>query len=567
MCFGMLNLSFSAHAPCPIFMNSWFDSWTTLKKKSQWLVISMLLSTLTISNSTQAAQKIYVSYSAFERSISIKGLEDYAKRGVIDEDLAGYKKYLKRIQPQQLQQALLSPIKINPVAISQFLYTPQGEFLLRRLGEVIKTETRQPQAGLYALRSSLILASAEHGGLTLSNVLRLYPSSSIYIDLERAMRMATELENLVNETTKAIAKVSQESYTEAAAIQQPLSFSQLPDLSHKGKFASQKQTLKLFDTVRGRFLLTDIYLPYNRNRAPVIVISHGLGSDSTNFEYLATHLSSYGFAVIVPNHPGSDSQQFQSVLNGSDSDLAKPDEFYNRPLDVKYILDVMEAQNKSNSQFRGRLNLQQIGVFGQSFGGYTALALAGAKINFEQLKKDCKPELLKNTWNASLLLQCRVLELHNKHQDVNLQDNRVKAVIAVNPLTSSILGEAGLSQIHTPVMIVASSQDTIAPALYEQIRPFHWIANSQKYLVVLSGGTHFSVIGTSKGNTRQLPLPSNVVGNALGQARRYMNVLSLPFFEAYVVGNSRYTSYLNAAYAKAISHQSLGLSLVRSFDE
>src|SRR5579883_20295 len=164
MCFGMLNLLFSAHAPCPIFMNSWFDSWTsTFKKKSQWLVISMLLSTLTISNSTQAAQKIYVSYSAFERSISIKGLEDYAKRGVIDEDLAGYKKYLKRIQPQQLQQALLSPIKINPVAISQFLYTPQGEFLLRRLGDVIKTETRQPQAGLYALRSSLILASAEHG--------------------------------------------------------------------------------------------------------------------------------------------------------------------------------------------------------------------------------------------------------------------------------------------------------------------------------------------------------------------------------------------------------------------
>lgn len=523
----------------------------------------MLLLTLTNSNSTKAAERIYASYSAFERSISIKALEDYAKKGTIDEDLAIYKQYLKNLQPQQLRQALLSPIKISPVAVSQFLYTQQGEFLLRRLGEVIKTESRQPQAGLYALRSALILASAQAQGLTLLKVLREYPSPSIHLDLDRAMRMATELEHLVNETNRAIAKVFQKSNTEAALIQPPLNFSQLPDLARKGSFTSQKRTLKLFDSVRGRFLLTDIYLPNNQHQTPVIVISHGLGSDSSNFEYLATHLASYGFAVVVPNHPGSDSKQLRSLLNGSDSDVAKPDEFYNRPLDVKYILDVLEEQNKSNSQFRGRLNLQQVGVFGQSFGGYTALVLAGAKINFEQLKKDCKPELLKNTWNASLLLQCRVLQLSNRHKNFNLQDHRVKAVMAVNPLTSSILGEAGLGQIQTPVMIVASSQDTIAPALYEQIQPFHWIANSQKYLVVLAGGTHFSVIGDTK-SSKQVALPSAIVGNAPSQARRYMNMLSLPFFETYVVGKSKYASYLNAAYAKAISHPSLSLSLVHS---
>ncbi len=46
---------------------------------------------------------------------------------------------------------------------------------------------------------------------------------------------------------------------------------------------------------------------------------------------------------------------------------------------------------------------------GQSFGAYTALALAGAKINFEQLKQDYLPQA--QYLNPSLFLQCRALEL------------------------------------------------------------------------------------------------------------------------------------------------------------
>jgi predicted dienelactone hydrolase len=112
-------------------------------------------------------------------------------------------------------------------------------------------------------------------------------------------------------------------------------------------------------------------------------------------------------------------------------------------------------------------------------------------------------------------------------------------------------------------MIVGSSDDTIAPALYEQILPFSWFANSQKYLVMLVGGTHFSTIGNGNPGSQQVPLSADVVGDA-SQARRYMNALSLPFFQTYVAGTSQYIPYLNAAYAKTISSQSLGLSVVQS---
>ncbi|QFS44142.1 alpha/beta hydrolase [Nostoc sphaeroides CCNUC1] len=526
----------------------------------------MVLPTFGISNSVLAAERIYASYSALELSISVTTLENYAKTGVINEDLVAYQQYLPLQQLQELRQILLNRVKVSPVVVSQLLYTPQGELLLHRLAQVIIAKSPHPEPGFDALRSALILASAESEGLTLLNVLRKYPSSTIRLDVAQTLEIATELEKLVNQTHRAIAAVSIESKIEAATIKQP-NLSQLPDLKVPGKFKSQKYTQKFFDSTRNRLLLTDVYIPNVQNAAPVIVISHGLGLDSSNFQYLATHLASYGFAVIVPNHPGSDAKQLHSLLNGHVNEIAEPGEFQDRPMDVTYILNQLEKGNQSDSRFKGRLNLQQVGVFGQSLGGYTALALAGAKINFEQLKLDCQPAALQNTWNMSLMLQCRALELSisKSGKDYNLRDERVKAAIAVNPITSSIFGKAGLSQIKTPVMIVSSSDDTVAPALSEQILPFSWLANSQKYLVMLVGGTHFSTIGNGNPANQQVALPADMIGDA-SQARRYMNVLSLPFFQTYIVGRSQYIPYLNAAYAQSISSKSLGLSLVKSLN-
>ncbi|WP_026734933.1 alpha/beta hydrolase [Fischerella sp. PCC 9605] len=542
-------------------MNSLFGKWaSTLRKNWLLLLLSTVLPTFGLSYSALTAQRIYASYSALERSVSVTALENFAKNGVVDEELAVYTQFLKPGQLQELRRTLLSPIKVDPVAVSQFLYTPQGEFLLRRLTEVIRTESRQPEAGFHALRAALILAAKEPEGLTLLNLVRKYPNSSIHIDLTRTLGIAAELQKMVNETNRAVAAVFQKSIKETATIPASLNLSQLPDLRRQGRFVAKKMQLKYFDGApgRGRLLLTDIYLPNTRTKVPVIVISHGLGTDSSNFQYLANYLASYGLAVVVPNHPGSDSKQLRSLLNGSASEIAQPEEFYNRPLDIKYILNQLEA----DSRLKNRLNLQQVGVFGQSLGGYTALALAGAKINFEQLNKDCNQQALKQNWNMSLLLQCRAVDLYGK--DYNLRDERVKAVIAVNPITSSIFGETGLSKIKTPVMIVAGTDDTIAPALYEQIQPFSWINNSQKYLVLMAGGTHFSVIGETKNRQNQVALPSDLVGDNPTLARRYINTLSLPFFATYVGEMSKYSPYLNAAYARSISSQTMGLSLIQS---
>ncbi|MBD2611153.1 alpha/beta hydrolase [Nostoc punctiforme FACHB-252] len=548
-------------------MNSLFGNWaSTLRKNSLLLVLSMVLPMFGMSNSVLAAERIYASYSALELSISVTALENYAKTGVIEGDLAAYQQYLPVEKFEELRRILLNRVKVSPPIVSQLLYTSQGEFLLHRLAQVIKSKSPQPESEVAALRSALILASGESGGLTLLNVLRKYPSKSIHLDVAQTFQIATELDKLVNQTHRAIAAVSQKSNIEANSIQES-NLSQLPKLEIPGKYKSQKYTLKFLDSKRHRLLITDVYLPKISTSASVIVISHGLGLDSSNFQYLASHLASYGFAVVVPNHPGSDTTKSPSLLNKHTNELAQPSEFQDRPLDITYILNQLEKANQFDSRFKNRLNVQHVGVFGQSLGGYTALALAGAKINFEQLRQDCQLTGLKKTWNMSLLLQCRALELNinNFGKNYSLRDERIKAAIAVNPVTSSIFGEAGLNQIKTPVMIVSSSDDTVAPALYEQILPFSRLANPQKYLVMLVGGTHFSIIGNANPTNQQVSLPADMIGDA-SQARRYMTVLSLPFFQSYIAGKSQYIRYLNASYTQSISSKSLGLSFVESLN-
>lgn len=523
-------------------------------KALQTIAIVSLLLPVALPRPTFAAQRIYASYAALERSISIDALELYAKKGIINDDLAAYAKYAKPQVMQQLRRVLITRVNLEPVAISQFLYTPQGEDLLQRIGQIIQTESRQ--TGVYALRSALVLAAADDEGLTLLNVLRHFPSSSIRVDLRRSLQFADEVEIIINRTNQAIASIAKQAETEASSG--VTNFSQLPDLRTNGRFKWNKQTLTLNDKRRDRVYIADLYIPVTSRPVPVIVISHGLASDRTTLAYLAIHLASYGFAVAVPEHPGSNTEKLRSLLTGRANTADEPSEFINRPYDVSYLLDRLQALDADDPTYE--LNLNQVGVIGQSFGGYTALALAGAPINFPQLQKDCEDRV--NAWNISLLLQCRALEL--PVTQYNLRDPRIKAAIAINPLSSSIFGEDSLSQIKIPLMIVTSSDDTVAPALSEQIIPFSWLTTDKKYLVLLEGGTHFSTLSEPDPNTSPLALPFPIYGAYPNLVRRYMRALSVAFISSYVANDTQYLPYLSSSYTSAIAHKVSPVRLVQT---
>lgn len=562
-----------------------YISQSTLAPWFRWYFhLSLLVATVgglvgSWSSPSPAAERIYVAYQVLERSISVASLERYAHDGTIDEDLEVYAQYANANTLKELRSILRANANLGPVAISQFLYSPQGEILLERLGKVIQPEARDV-SGLHAIRAALILAAQEPDGLTLLNVFRKFPTRSIRIDVERSLEIASALERLVTSTQKTTAIIQQQA---ALQMEQEVPFdpSQFLDLRNGGPLRWRKET-RIFEnsgrttrvspivptlpsaTILGRRFSTDLYLPESRpDRAtkpwPVVVISHGLGSDRGTFAYLAQHLASHGFAVLVPEHPGSNRKQQQALISGKANEVAEPSEFIDRPLDIQAMLDTLQR-----SDLAQQLNLQEVGVVGQSFGGYTALALAGATIDFGHLIKACAA--VDKSLNLSLLLQCGTRKLSAEAQ-IPLQDRRIKAVMALNPLASAVFSQQTLKQVTLPTLILTGNADTVTPAVVEQVQPYTWLSSSEKYLAMLDRGTHFSVFASSRRPTSDeagFILPPEVIGPNPAIARRYTSALAVAFFQTHIAQQESYRKYLSSNYAASISESPMSLTFVQS---
>ncbi|MEH2140664.1 alpha/beta hydrolase [Nostoc sp.] len=538
-----------------------------MKKFLRYLGLS-LLSTFLTATPGLGAERISFYYPPFgEFSLSVDSLETFAKVGKIDQDFSFYASRATPEQLAQLRDLLQQRFNVSPTLVSQVTYSPTGEQLVQQLGKLLLTESRKN--GFYAIRASLILAAADDKeGLTVVNLLRKFPSNTIRVNFTEGLRIVDDLSQLIKKKDEVFAFLQKEAIAEAA--NSTVDFSKQADLRSPGKFRWQKKTFELNDISRNRRLPTDLYLPTTQNSElteqnspssafPVIVISHGIASDRSSFVYLAEHLASYGFAVAVLEHPGSNAQRIQEYFAG----LAGPPdgtEFINRPLDIKYLLNELERLEKSDPTLQGKLNFQQVGAIGQSFGGYTVLALAGAKINFEQLRQDCNPN--NSSFNLSLILQCQATEVTPRNYE--LKDDRIKAIMAINPIDSSILSESGVSQIKMPVMLVAGSQDIFAPPVFEQIRPFTWLSDPNKYLALIENATHFSAIAEPTPQNDVLPVPPALLGPDRAPVYSYLNALSVAFMETHLLNRSEYRSYLQPSYAKFISKEPLNLSLLKS---
>ncbi len=103
---------------------------------------------------------------------------------------------------------------------------------------------------------------------------------------------------------------------------------------------------------------------------PLVVLSPGFSIGSTAYAWLAEHLASYGFVVISPEH--------NEHLN-PENELWRM--AIQRPKDILTVFDYMDTQVDSGGLFEGLVNPETVAVIGHSYGGYTALAASGAKIN------------------------------------------------------------------------------------------------------------------------------------------------------------------------------------------
>ncbi|PZV15065.1 MAG: dienelactone hydrolase [Pseudanabaena sp.] len=508
-----------------------------------------------------SAESISFWYPPFGQfNILISDLEKYAKTGASTTRLAFYLDNLPPSQQAELRQALNARYDISHVTLAQFTYSPIGLVVMKRLGRILQADAYQN--GLPALRSAMILSAASPEGLTPINVLRRFPSPRIELDLPLGLEAYRELSQLWYRKEMAIASLQQQSENEALASKVTIPTNRLDT---KGEFSWEVREFSFQNPERGMRIDATLYTPQKLNKpAPVIVISHGLASNRDTFIYLAQHLASYGYAVAVLEHPGTGSKDFGAFLKGFGKTPDRRD-VYLRPLDVKYLLDDLERQNKTLPNMKDRLDVQNVGLIGHSLGGYTVLSLGGASLNFDSIRSVCNvPEPNVTSFNLSKLIQCRAINLEPR--EYNLRDPRVKAILTLNPIGgSTMFSREGTKTLNVPVMIFASGDDVISPTVPEQFFLFTWLNIPDKYLAIVPKGTHFSFLEKSEKGI--FNVPSTLIGIDPSFAHPYAKILSVAFFKTYLSNQPDFRSYLTSAYVKTISRDPLPLNLVTSFSE
>lgn len=506
-----------------------------------------------------------------EFKLSVDSLETFAKEGKITKEFDFYAKRFDSKTLAQLRGLLQQQYEISPTIIYRLTNTPLGERFLRQLGEVVYTHPERN--GIYAIRAAMILAASDPEGLTAIDLMRKFPTEEIQLNTKLIFSLIEETNNYLayNESTvKAIAQIAEE-----ISSQSQVDFDRLPDLRLPGNYAVKRKEIS-FEVKRVRQteigltdsyqLETDAYLPKDLTKpAPLVVITHGFTSSRGDFQYLAEHLASHGYIVLVPEHIGSNAVYKEAFLRGELNTSVSPIEFYSRPQDITTLLDEVEESELSNL-----INWQQVGIFGHSFGGNTALVVAGAPINQERIDRECQEN--KFSLNASMLLQCRASFL--PPIDFDQKDPRINAVIAINPVTSTALGPESMGKIDIPTMLLGGSKDIAAPFVLEQAHPFLWLKTKHKYLGLMAGGTHGYEDNRGTDNSS-----SGLFANPRPKLRRsYLKAMSLAFFKSYL-GDSQidsslnrttesdrpnYQTYLSPAYARYISDKKLPLYLIES---
>lgn len=510
-----------------------------------------------------SAEKVHLTYGPLDFSLSVDSLEVFAKEGKITNEFKFYARRLDAKTLAMLRQALQKRLDVSPVTLSQLTYVNMAEVLLTRLGILI-----QPTPGVngfQAMRAALILAATDPDGFTILNVLRRFPTKDIWVSGEIILSLAKQVSVLPGYRDAIVQAVTQQAATEAAS-EPAVNVAQLTDLSKPGPYRVTKTPLTFkVNAVRqtqqglvGSYNLdVDLYLPEGLGKpAAIVVVTHGFGSNRDSYGYIAQHLASHGFAAAAPEHIGSDLAYRQALLKGGLGVDISPLEFVSRPLDITYMLNEFERLVATDPQWAQRLNLQQIGILGNSFGGTTALTVAGATINQARLSQECGPD--KHVLNASALLQCRASYL--PPQEYRVGDPRVKAAFAAYPLTNVVFGPEGMGTINIPTFIMAGSRDIFTPVIVEQIHPFIWLTSPTKYLGLMTNGTHFS---TAEDAVSQR-LPGFLRSPRPDLGRSYFKALSVAFFHVYLENQAAYQPYLTSKFADGFSQDPLKLHVIRS---
>lgn len=162
---------------------------------------------------------------------------------------------------------------------------------------------------------------------------------------------------------------------------------------------------------------------------PLVVYTHGSGGLRYIASYYTEAIASYGYIVAAPDHTGNTAAD---RLLGSEAEFDVT--ALNRPNDVEAVINAMlDPTSTETAGFVAAVDPDSIAVTGHSFGGFTALAVAGG---------------YENPLGSFVA------------------DGRVDAIIPLAPATGDgtrLMSDAGLESIRVPTLVMVGTKDSTTP--------------------------------------------------------------------------------------------------------
>lgn len=201
----------------------------------------------------------------------------------------------------------------------------------------------------------------------------------------------------------------------------------------------------------------------------LIILSHGNAGTEVGQTSLAEALARDGYLVAALRHPGDNWQDSSLLARGAAPYLSERPQQASRVIDA--LLQSPDWRDRIAKDRQGPL----VGAIGHSAGGYTVLALAGARPDPQQIRAHCTNEGAQDPIFCSMARSGKAgasAEEASRSLPV-LKDERIRAVAALAPL-GVVLTQESLRQVSIPTLVYKPELDRyLVPCFHAQ-----WVARN-----------------------------------------------------------------------------------------
>jgi predicted dienelactone hydrolase len=200
----------------------------------------------------------------------------------------------------------------------------------------------------------------------------------------------------------------------------------------------------------------------DQGRRPVIVLSHGFGGTARIMGWFGIAMARHGYIVVAVDHPGNNTLDTMTFAGAA--------LWWDRAEDLRVALAAVEADRAIGPH----LDTSRIGAAGFSAGGFTALVLAGARVDPTRFvtfcaahpaDADCLPqrEFAASVRDLPAFLQRPEIAAEAAHAGDNHAIAGLKAAFVMAPGLVQALDPASLRGMHVPITIMLGDADVVAP--------------------------------------------------------------------------------------------------------